>query len=168
MNKQNDKLSKRLNNALIRAAKDIKEPGFTNKARGHYGDFDHDYKHTAVWPRTSDSSEPGDERSHIKKPEGKYWDAPPVNETEKAIYWGLHVHSESNPLGLHTHMKGGKLAGAHGHGPANRLGGHTHKDIELKEKGDFPRGFSVDGHHMHDYMLNAPAGAHQHSAENFG
>jgi hypothetical protein len=164
----NKKLARALNKALTKAAEDIKEPGFSNRARNHYGDYDHDYKHTAVWPRTSDSAEPGDELGYEVKPEGESWDAPPVTEAEKAIYYGLHIHSQSNPTGLHTHMKGGKLGGAHTHGPANRLGGHTHKDISFKKDGRWPRGYSLDGQHMHDYKANMPAGSHVHCVENFG
>ena len=93
------------------------------------------------------------------KPKGvPVWDHAPINEKEEAIYFGLHIHSESNPLGLHTHVIGGKLSGGHSHGPQNRFGAHSHtKD-----------GYGlVDGVHTHD-GANCPDGGHNHVPENFG
>ncbi len=92
------------------------------------------------------------------KPKGvPVWDKPPMTEEEEAVYFGLHMHSESNPLGLHSHVIGGRLSGGHSHGPQNRFGSHTHTRD----------GYGlVDGSHTHDGE-NYPAGCHNHAAENF-
>lgn len=96
------------------------------------------------------------------KPKGvPVWEKPPMSSEEEAIYFGMHIHSESNPLGLHTHVKGGKPSGGHSHGPQNRFGSHHHK----KEAPLY--GISLDGSHVHDGE-NAPAGSHNHCPENFG
>ena len=96
------------------------------------------------------------------KPKGvPVWDHAPITPEEEAIYYGDHIHSESNPLGLHTHVKGGKPSGGHNHGPQNRFGSHHHKKEKLLY------GISVDGSHTHDGE-NYPAGRHCHMPENFG
>lgn len=151
-----------LNKVFTEAKKKLKRPGFYN--RGRASEEDDEKCH---WPRVSDSAEPGDEYGHAVKPQGQPWEYVPVTEAEKAIYNGLHIHSESNPLGLHTHLKGGKPGGAHTHSPQNRLGGHTHKDIDFKDKA-YPRGYSIDGHHYHGHNENKPGGCHNHHPENFG
>ena len=143
------------------AAKKIKQPGFYNRVKADDDDA------SEVWPRVSDSANPGDERGHAVIPQGKQWDSVPVTEKDKAIYDGLHIHTQSNPTGLHTHLKGGKLGGAHTHGPQNPLGGHTHKDIDVKDI-KYPRGYSIDGHHYHGHNENKPGGCHTHHPENFG
>lgn len=96
------------------------------------------------------------------KPKGvPVWDHPPINAEEEAIYYGNHIHSESNPLGLHSHVKGGKPSGGHSHGPQNRFGSHHHKtETPLY-------GISLDGSHVHD-GANYPDGCHNHCPENFG
>lgn len=99
--------------------------------------------------------------SQIKPKNVSVWEKPPMNAKEEAIYFGLHIHSESNPLGLHSHVKGGKVAGSHSHGPQNRFGLHHHK-MEMPLYG-----ISLDGSHVHDGE-NAPAGSHNHCPENFG
>jgi len=99
--------------------------------------------------------------SQIKPKNVPVWDHVPATPEEEALYYGAHIHSESNPLGLHTHVKGGKLSGGHSHGPQNRFGSHHHK----KEAPLY--GISVDGSHVHDGE-NHPAGNHCHVPENFG
>jgi len=99
--------------------------------------------------------------SYIKPKNVPTWDKAPSNEEEEALYYGVHIHNESNPLGLHTHIKGGTLGGGHSHGPQNRFGSHHHKtEIPLY-------GISLDGVHTHDGE-NHPAGCHNHCPENFG
>ena len=96
------------------------------------------------------------------KPKGvPVWDHAPVSPEEEAIYYGVHIHSESNPLGLHTHIIGGKLTGAHSHSPQNRFGAHHHRSEEVIY------GINVDGAHVHDGE-NAPCGHHNHDPKNFG
>jgi hypothetical protein len=97
-----------------------------------------------------------------KKPENvPVWDSVPVTPEEEAIYWGKHIHSESNPLGLHSHVKGGTPSGGHSHGPQNRFGSHHHKtETPLY-------GITLDGSHIHD-GANHPDGGHLHCPENFG
>jgi hypothetical protein len=96
------------------------------------------------------------------KPDGvPVWDAPPVSPEEEAIYFGNHIHSESNPLGLHSHIKGGTPSGGHTHGPQNRTGAHHHKQEVARY------GITLDGSHAHD-GYNYPDGPHTHCPENFG
>lgn len=114
-------------------------------------------------PRTPGTDNP-DEYGAGKKPDSKHWESVPVTETEKAIYYGLHIHSASNPLGLHSHLPGGTPAGAHTHGPQNPLGQHHHKDTE---EGSDPKGYQIDGAHHHGSRSNMPTGCHQHCPENF-
>ena len=96
------------------------------------------------------------------KPKGvPVWDQPPMTPEQEATYYGVHIHSESNPLGLHSHVPGGTPGGAHSHGPQNRFGSHHHKT----EKPLY--GISLDGSHVHDGE-NYPAGGHCHCPENFG
>jgi len=45
---------------------------------------------------------------------------------EAGITPGDHVHSESNPLGLHSHAAGRPLDGSHIHTPQNPMGEHFH------------------------------------------
>ena len=90
------------------------------------------------------------------------WDHCPVDEKEEAIYYGTHIHSESNPLGLHSHVIGGTPSGGHSHGPQNRYGGHHH------QKGAIEMSVHLDGSHAHDVGRNHPCGEHEHCPENFG
>jgi hypothetical protein len=114
-----------------------------------------------VWPRTPSSSDSDDPYSSQVKPKGvPVWNHPPATEAEEALYYGVHIHSESNPLGLHTHVPGGKLSGGHSHGPQNVFGGHHHR-------GNIPDMAMVDGNHTHDGK-NYPNGSHEHCPENFG
>jgi hypothetical protein len=109
-----------------------------------------------VWPETPGSSDTGSGYDHAVKPKGvPAWSRMPASDAEKALYYGVHIHSESNPLGLHTHVPGGQMSGGHSHGPQNRLGVHTHT-----ESG------SLDGKHVHKH--NHPDGGHSHMPENFG
>ena len=96
------------------------------------------------------------------KPKGvPVWDHIPADEEEEGIYYGVHMHSESNPLGLHSHVVNGTLSGGHSHGPQNRFGAHHHKkDTPLY-------GVSIDGSHVHEGE-NHPGGGHVHVPENFG
>lgn len=87
------------------------------------------------------------------------WNNPPLTPQEEAIYYGVHIHNESNPLGLHSHVIGGSLGGAHSHGPQNRVGAHTHNS---KMRG------TLDGIHVHGPAENKPCGKHCHIPDNFG
>lgn len=98
--------------------------------------------------------------SQIKPKNVPVWNHPPLTSAEEAVYFGVHIHSESNPLGLHSHVVGGKLSGGHNHGPQNRFGAHHHKT----EKSLY--GISLDGSHVHDGE-NCPAGSHNHCPDNF-
>lgn len=121
-------------------------------------------------PRTSDSADPGDRLGHEKKPAARYWTSVPVTEADKALYYGLHLHSPDNKFGLHTHVPGGTLSGGHTHGPQNRMGAHHHKEIDTSpdpQKQD-PPGIMLDGHHVHQTGENMPSGPHTHTPENFG
>jgi hypothetical protein len=125
--------------------------------RAAHADEDQSY-----WPRTPGSSDSGDPYGSMVKPKGvPVWSKKPSGDAEWAIYDGLHIHSESNPLGLHTHIIGGTMSGGHSHGPQNRFGLHHHK----KEKINF--GADIDGTHVHD-GANHPDGKHGHRPENFG
>jgi hypothetical protein len=116
---------------------------------------------TKYWPRTYDSADTGDPYGYSKKPTGvPVWTKPPHTDEEKALYYGVHLHSDSNPLGLHTHVPGGKLTGGHSHGPQNRFGAHHHYD-------GTPEMAQVDGNHTHD-GANHPDGGHEHTPGNFG
>lgn len=117
---------------------------------------------TEIWPRQPGSSDTGDPRGHLVKPTAtSKWTHPPATDEEKALYHGVHMHTESNPLGLHTHNPGGKLSGGHSHGPQNRFGVHHHKS----EKPLY--GVNLDGAHTHEGR-NHPDGCHDHIPENFG
>lgn len=90
------------------------------------------------------------------------WDHHPATPAEEAIYMGTHIHAESNPLGLHSHVIGGKISGGHSHGPQNRFGGHHHRS------GAIEMSISIDGSHVHEAGTNHPDGEHTHVPENFG
>ena len=90
------------------------------------------------------------------------WDHHPATEEEENIYSGTHIHSESNPLGLHSHVIGGKITGGHSHGPQNRFGAHHHKKEAIEMS------VSIDGSHVHEAGRNHPDGDHEHCHENFG
>lgn len=108
-------------------------------------------------------SNPDDPRSSIKKPAGKYWTKVPETEGEKSIYFGLHIHTQENPLGLHSHIPGGPLSGGHTHGPGNKYGEHFHgpnaQDRNM---------VTIDGKHIHKLGENMPSGPHEHCPELFG
>lgn len=113
------------------------------------------------WPRTPGSSDPGDPYGSLIKPKGNpVWSKKPSGDAEWAIYDGLHLHSESNPLGLHSHMPGGEMTGGHSHGPQNRFGLHHHK------RGNINFGADIDGVHTHE-GANHPDGKHGHRPDNF-
>ena len=115
-----------------------------------------------LWPRTPGSSDTGDPYDGILKPLNvPYWSKPPSTDEEKALYYGVHIHTETNPLGLHSHVPGGKMSGGHSHGPSNRFGVHHHKAQEIRNM------TNVDGCHIHEGN-NYPDGCHKHSPENFG
>lgn len=107
-----------------------------------------------------------DERQPVD-PEARQWTRPPVTEDEKALYLGVHLHTESNPLGLHTHVPGGTVLGGHTHGPQNRLGVHQHKAELPKEPFGKP-GIMAQLDGPHDHQNNHPDGGHDHLPENFG
>lgn len=159
MKPDNEKDYKALNQVLKNASSAVRSPGFYNRMKA-----DVEGEDETKWET---NPEDVSERDHLVPADGKYWAYPPITEEDKAIYYGLHIHSASNPFGLHTHVKGGKLSGAHTHSPQNRLGGHTHKDIDVKDK-KYPRGYSIDGHHYHEMNENKPGGPHGHHPENFG
>jgi hypothetical protein len=123
------------------------------------------YKHTNPWPRTPGGSDSGDPYDSKLKPKGvPVWDHAPATPAEEDLYFGVHIHSESNALGLHTHIPGGTLAGGHSHGPQNRFGVHHHQD-----PADNPERYAetLDGRHTHE-GANHPDGRHDHLPENFG
>jgi hypothetical protein len=115
-----------------------------------------------LWPRNPDSSDDGDPRSAQEKPvEVGVWDSPPATREEEAQYYGVHLHTESNPLGLHSHLKsGGEIGGGHSHGPQNRFGVHHHRS-EIKDM------VQLDGPHTHE-GCSFPDGGHAHMPSNFG
>jgi hypothetical protein len=117
--------------------------------------------HKDLWPRQPGGTDTGDPYGYHVKPAGTpTWDRPPVGPEEEALYYGVHIHTESNPLGLHTHVPGGKLLGAHSHSPQNRFGGHHHAPNPPDMSG-------LDGHHTHDGK-HYPDGKHEHCPDNFG
>lgn len=122
--------------------------------RSHAGD-DHGVRET---PGTDIADPYG---SQIKPKNVPVWDHVPVTPEEEAKYFGVHIHSESNPLGLHSHVLGGTPAGGHSHSPQNRFGVHHHMKIVPLY------GINLDGSHVHDGE-NCPAGGHEHCPENFG
>jgi hypothetical protein len=123
---------------------------------------------TDIWPRLPDSSDQGDPFGSKVKPKNvKVWTKKPSTDEEWAIYKGLHIHTEDNPLGLHTHIPGGTLGGGHTHGPQNRFGVHHHKEINEDEL-TITSNFNLDGHHTHEDGENFPCGDHKHDPENFG
>lgn len=130
------------------------------RARAGYGDLSDELGEGGVrkTPGT-DIADPWG--SQVKPKNVPTWDKAPITPKEEAVYYGFHMHSESNPLGLHSHVMGGKASGGHSHGPQNRFGSHHHKT----EKPLY--GISLDGSHVHDGE-NAPAGRHCHCPENFG
>ena len=137
---QKDAFTEALKRASVRASDDEKED---------------------VWPRTMDSSDVGDPYGYQLKPKGvTSWDHKPSTPQEESLYYGVHIHTESNPLGLHTHIPGSKIGGGHSHGPQNRFGAHHHRigsqDMTI-----------VDGDHTHDGK-NYPDGGHEHCPDNFG
>jgi len=99
-----------------------------------------------------------------------HWTKVPETESEKALFYGYHIHSKDNPYGLHTHMPGGKLGGAHKHGPQNRLGLHTHTvdTTELDSQFLFSAQSPVYIDGPHEHGSNMPDGGHNHNPQNFG
>lgn len=114
-----------------------------------------------TWPEQP-GSDGVDPYGHVVKPKGvKYWSTVPSTDAEKAVYYGLHIHSEDNPLGLHSHIPGGAPTGGHSHGPQNRFGVHHHK-------GEGASPTQLDGKHAHEPGENMPSGPHEHVyPENF-
>jgi hypothetical protein len=100
--------------------------------------------------------------SVIKPKNVPVWTKVPETEAEKSLYIGNHLHSETNPMGLHSHVIGGKLGGGHSHGPASPHGVHFH--------GEMPKygGKTLDGRHVHPINENKPTGGHSHSPASFG
>ena len=132
--------------------------GALEKAAGDIG-FENEAPVKDVFHKNGIPAE--DPYGHQLKPKGvPVWSHPPSTPAEEALYHGVHIHSESNPLGLHTHVPGGKSGGAHTHSPSNRFGTHHHK----RNPGDMT---DVDGHHEHG-GVNYPDGKHDHHPENFG
>jgi hypothetical protein len=110
-------------------------------------------------PRTPGTDIADPYGSQVKPKDVPVWTKTPVSPEEEMAYYGLHIHDESNPLGLHSHVMGGKPSGGHSHGPQNRFGSHTHKES----------GYGiVDGSHTHEAAVNMPCGPHNHCPENFG
>ncbi|MCV0439727.1 MAG: hypothetical protein K5880_13960 [Hydrogenophaga sp.] len=130
------------------------------KAGADYGEMPDDLGEGGV--RSTPGTDIADPYGSQVKPKGvPVWDHPPLTPEEEAVYYGKHIHSESNPLGLHSHVTGGTVGGGHSHGPQNRFGSHHHKT----EKPLY--GISLDGSHVHDGE-NHPNGDHTHCPENFG
>lgn len=120
-----------------------------------------DIKHGGV-PRNPGTDIADPYGTSMKPKNVNVWDHHPINQEEESIYAGVHIHSESNPLGLHTHMLKGTLGGGHSHGPQNRLGGHHHKKDAVEMS------VHLDGAHVHEANRNHPDGEHEHCPENFG
>lgn len=98
------------------------------------------------------------------KPKGvPTWTKVPETDSEKSLYYGDHIHDQSNPLGLHTHVPGGSMGGGHTHGPDNPHGQHFHGE-EIPQYG----GRTLDGRHIHEVGKNMPCGSHEHMPGNFG
>ncbi len=70
---------------------------------------------------------------------------------------GLHIHDESNPLGLHRHKDGEPVDGGHTHTPENPEGVHAHGDLAGQPL--------VDGAHYHE---DGGVGWHNHKEEDLG
>ena len=123
----------------------------------------------AIWPRMPGSSDSGDPYASKIKPNNPVWDHVPATPQEEAIYYGVHIHSQTNPLGLHTHIPGGKPGGAHLHTPGqNPFGVHHHRDVDPSQITN-TTGFTLDGDHTHEPGENKPCGAHIHKLpSNFG
>lgn len=146
---------------LDKAADQGKKPSFIKKVLG--SDLLEKLQQSELH-RNLGGSAPRDPRSSIVKPTGlKYWTKFPASEEEQAIYYGVHIHTQDNPLGLHSHMPGGPLSGGHNHGPDNQYGEHYHGE-ELQHG----HGRSLDGAHVHDPDANMPCGPHEHCPPNFG
>ncbi len=129
------------------------------KAAGEFGEIEQEFEGGIRRVPGTDIADPYG--SLLKPKNVPVWEKPPMSDEEETIYFGLHIHSESNPLGLHSHVPGGKPGGGHSHGPQNRFGSHHHKkDVPIY-------GISLDGSHVHDGE-NAPAGSHNHCPDNFG
>lgn len=143
-----------------KAAEANDDPNFYNQAVG-------DRIRRALGDDESGQRLPGsdvqDPRGSAVKPEAKHWTKVPSTDEEKALYFGVHIHSEDNPLGLHTHVPGGDLTGGHTHSPSNPQGVHFHGP-ELTGT----QGRQVDGRHLHEVGENMPGGKHKHLPENFG
>ena len=117
-------------------------------------------KHGGV-PRAP-STDIADPYASLLKPRNvPTWDHHPT-EAEEPIYMGVHIHDESNTLGLHSHVIGGKISGGHSHGPQNRFGAHHHKKDAIEMS------VSIDGSHVHEAGRNHPDAEHEHMPENFG
>lgn len=101
--------------------------------------------------------------SFIKPKNVPVWNKIPETDAEKSLYAGDHIHSEDNPLGLHTHVPGGAMGGGHTHGPDNPHGQHFHGE-SIKQYG----GRTLDGRHIHEVGKNMPCGGHKHMPDNFG
>lgn len=153
--------------ALENASELTKDPNFKKYCTAEgYKESQRDAGDT--WPDLPGSSDSGDPYTALVPPDDvKVWDHVPVDEAEKAIYYGAHKRSPSNPLSLHTHMIGGKLSGAHLHTPGqNTMGAHSHADM-----GDIniTTGVIICGDHAHEVGQNLPSGYHEHRIpSNFG
>jgi hypothetical protein len=122
---------------------------------------DYDNEEQACQPRTPGTDIVDPYGSQVKPKNVPTWSKPPMTPQEEAIYYGNHVHNESNPMGLHSHVPGGSPGGGHSHGPQNRYGSHHHKS-------ETPLyGITLDGSHTHN-GANFPDGQHNHCPENFG
>jgi len=139
--------------ALERADEDVRDPFFDDYANA--SEYVEANGKEDKWPRTPGSSDSGGPYDGLIKPKDvPVWTSPPSSDAEKALYYGAHIHSESNPIGLHTHVPGGALSGGHSHGPQNRLGVHSHTESK-----------TLDGKHVH--KSNHSDGKHDHCPENF-
>lgn len=161
MNKKNKGISyDSLIEALDKVESTSKDPNFERCTTANDYYKTQGSKNTPKDPGTSDPSDPF---AHIIKPTSKVWEKPILTAEDEAIYYGLHIHSSTNPFGLHSHFPGGTLTGAHTHGPVNKYGVHTHKETVD------PYGPTMlDGKHVHKLGANAPCGKHVHEIpENF-
>jgi hypothetical protein len=72
---------------------------------------------------------------------------------------GLHIHDESNPLGMHGHKQGDPSDGGHTHTPENPGGVHAHGELAGQAM------TRHNGWHMHE---DGGLGGHHHKEDNLG
>ena len=91
------------------------------------------------------------------------------DEDDDPLYYGDHIHTMDNPLGLHRHYPGGPLGGGHIHNAQNSGGSHTHRytEEEIMAFSKARPGIMIDIDGKHEHRYNKPDGGHEHSPGNF-